>query len=83
MALLEKRAKTSKRQDVCSIDAIRDQVCELVCEGRLSRLSPLCTICNYFSDREWPEIEAELERNDYLLRDPVVDLIGQEQWAND
>ncbi len=83
MALLERKAETTKQPTVCTIDAIRDQVCELVCEGRLSRLSPLCTICNYFSDREWPAIESELERNDFLLRDLVIDLIGKEQWTND
>jgi hypothetical protein len=83
MTLLTQKAKTAQRNHVCSIEAIRDEVCQLVCEGRLSRLSPLCTICGYFSEREWPEIESELERNDYLLRDPVIDLIGKEEWTED
>ncbi|MGB5635088.1 MAG: DUF4327 family protein [Waterburya sp.] len=36
-----------------------------------------------FPAREWLGIECELERADYLLRDRVGDLIGEQKWEED
>ena len=66
-----------------SIDAIREEVHQLVRSGRVSRQQPLYVLCNYIPTREWNEVEQELEQNSFLLRDRIGDLISQEHWDND
>ena len=34
-------------------------------------------------DREWCQIEQELENNQYLLRDRICDLVSRECWQSD
>ncbi|MBE9108951.1 DUF4327 family protein [Nodosilinea sp. LEGE 07298] len=66
-----------------TIDAIRDEAKQLVDGGTLDRCQPICALCGYIAAREWPFIEAELEENDYCLRDRIGDLIPHETWSND
>jgi Domain of unknown function (DUF4327) len=66
-----------------SIDAICDEARYLVETGRVGRQEPIANLCCYFPAREWEEIVCELERNDYLLRDRVIDLLGCEIWIED
>jgi hypothetical protein len=66
-----------------SIDAIKDEARQLVQEGRLGRHQPIYTLCQYISAREWICVELELERNDFLLRDRIIDLLGREDWQED
>ncbi|HEY9761545.1 MAG TPA: DUF4327 family protein [Trichocoleus sp.] len=66
-----------------SIAMLRDEARQLVERGMVSQQQPIFTLCNYISAREWPYVELELERNDFLLRDRLIDLIGQEQWSED
>ena len=67
----------------CSIDMIRDEVRQLVETGSISRRQPIYSLCRYIPAREWVDVEHELERYSYLLRDRVGDLIGSEKWDND
>jgi hypothetical protein len=56
-----------------SLDAIRDEACELVRKGIIDCKQPIYTLCQFFPASEWATIECELERNDFLLRDQVFD----------
>ncbi|EKQ70078.1 hypothetical protein OsccyDRAFT_0342 [Leptolyngbyaceae cyanobacterium JSC-12] len=66
-----------------SLDVIREEARQLVCKGIIDRQQPIYVLCQYIPAREWEYIERELERNDFLLRDPVVDLLGSEDWCED
>lgn len=66
-----------------TLDLLRDEAIQLVQQGVISRQQPIFCLCNYFPAREWPYIEAELERHSYLLRDRIIDLIGSERWEED
>jgi Domain of unknown function (DUF4327) len=66
-----------------SIEAIRDEARHLVEIGSLTRQQPIHTLCRFFADREWDDVEHELEANQFLLRDRISDLFSQEDWTND
>jgi hypothetical protein len=66
-----------------SLDVIRDEARQLVQKGMISRQQPIYTLCQYIPAREWVCIEDELEQCDFLLRDRIADLLGQEEWDND
>lgn len=66
-----------------SIEMIRDEVRQLVDKGIVTRRQPIYVLCKYIPAREWVEIELELERHDYLLRDRLGDLLCQERWESD
>jgi uncharacterized protein YqgQ len=66
-----------------SIDMIRDETRQLVDKGLISRQQPLYVLCQYIPAREWVCVECELEKCEFLLRDRVGDLIGNEEWEND
>lgn len=66
-----------------SLEVIQDEARQLVERGVLSRQQPIYILCGYIQAREWTLFEAELERNDFLLRDSIIDLIGPERWQND
>ena len=66
-----------------SIEAIQDEVRELVENGTVSRQQPIYVLCQYVSAREWRVIEPVLERLGYLLRDSIGDLIAKENWYSD
>ena len=66
-----------------SINAIQDEVRALVTKGSIGKQSQIYLLARYFGDREWQQVEQELQAHEYLLRDPVCDLIGRESWASD
>ena len=66
-----------------SISAIQDEARHLIDSGRLTRSQPIHNLCRFFRDREWGQIERELEDNQYLLRDRICDLVSRECWQND
>ncbi|AHB87537.1 MULTISPECIES: DUF4327 family protein [Thermosynechococcus] len=66
-----------------SIELVKDEARRLVAKGVVSRQQPIYTLCQFVPVREWPLIEAELERCDFMLRDRIGDLIGRECWDND
>jgi hypothetical protein len=66
-----------------SLDVIRDEACALIRQGAIHSKQPLYALCQYFPAGEWASIEAELESNDFLLRDQILDLIGCEEWCED
>ena len=66
-----------------SLDVIRDEVRQLVQQGKVGRNQRIYTICQYIPAREWNYLESELEQGNFLLRDRIGDLLGREEWQND
>ncbi|MGB5595144.1 MAG: DUF4327 family protein [Crocosphaera sp.] len=63
-----------------NIDVIKEEAARLVRQKRLDRGQPIYTLCKYIPAREWPDVECELERHDFLLRDSIIDLLNKEEW---
>jgi len=66
-----------------SLDVIREEARRLVCQGVIDRKQPIYVLCQFIPPRDWEYVERELERSDFLLRDPIVDLLGREDWCED
>lgn len=66
-----------------SIETLRDEARHLIETGILNRQQSIYTLCKYIPAREWRNLECELERCDYLLRDPIGDLVSFDSWEND
>jgi hypothetical protein len=66
-----------------SICVLQQEAHQLVQKGVISRQQPIYTLCQFIPAREWPQVERELERNGYLLRDHIIDLLPNETWAED
>jgi len=66
-----------------SIDILKDEARQLIETGIISRQQSIYSLCKYIPSREWMTIECQLERNDYLLRDPIGDLVSCDSWEND
>ncbi len=66
-----------------SINVLQDEARQLVQKGVVSRNQPIYALCRYIPAREWACVECELEQFDFLLRDRIGDLLGQEEWDND
>lgn len=65
------------------IQAIKDEARELVNKGAIRRNEPIYTLCRYIPGRDWVCVELELEKNEFLLRDKIIDLLGREDWRED
>ncbi|HEY9696495.1 MAG TPA: DUF4327 family protein [Trichocoleus sp.] len=66
-----------------SMNLLQDEARQLVEKGVVSRQQPIYVLCQYIPAREWAFVECVLEKNDYLLRDRIGDLLGREDWKND
>ena len=66
-----------------SLDIIKDEARQLIETGTISRQQSIYSLCKYIPAREWVMVECQLERNDYLLRDPIGDLVSDDRWDND
>lgn len=62
---------------------LQDNVYELVQQKIVSRQQPIYTLSRYLPVSIWEQVERQLEENNFLLRDPIGELISQEQWSND
>lgn len=58
-----------------SIEAIREEVFQLLYKSAVNRNQPLYALCEHLPAREWLEVENELERCGYLLREQL-------RWRN-
>jgi hypothetical protein len=66
-----------------SLEVIRHEVLPLVQKGIISRRQPIYALCEYIPARDWAYFERELEKQEFLLRDPIGDLLGRKCWDND
>lgn len=62
-----------------SIEALKDEARQLVTKGLVASQQPIYTLCQYIPASEWVCVECELEKNDFLLRDRIIDLLGREE----
>ncbi|MEA5502401.1 DUF4327 family protein [Halotia wernerae UHCC 0503] len=65
------------------IEVIKEEARQLVKKGLVNRQQPIYVLCKYIRDRDWACFELELEKNEFLLRDRVIDLLGCENWEED
>lgn len=65
------------------IEVIKDEARLLISKGLVNRQQPIYALCKYIPERDWPFFELELEKNEFLLRDRVIDLLSQEKWEED
>jgi len=65
------------------IEVIRDEARQLVKKRLINPNQPIYALCKYIPGREWVCVEVELERNEFLLRDHIIDLLGSEEWSED
>lgn len=65
------------------LEVIKDEARQLVSKGLVNRQQPIYALCKYISDRDWPFFELELEKNEFLLRDRIIDLLSHERWEED
>jgi len=66
-----------------SLDAIKEEARQLIEQGVIRRTQPIKILSEHMAAREWHQIEFELERSEYLLRDAIGDLVADENWDND
>jgi hypothetical protein len=66
-----------------SIEVIQKQARSLVKRNVISRQQCIYTLCQFIPASEWTRVELELEEYDFLLRDRIADLIGDDEWQND
>lgn len=66
-----------------TITQIKEEAKGLIDQGCLTRKHPIYTLCEFIPARLWNEVELELERNGFLLRDHLIDLVSQETWESD
>ncbi len=62
---------------------LQDDVCQLLLRGLISRQQPIYTLSRHIPARIWEQVERELESSDFLLRDPIGELVNHEQWSSD
>ena len=66
-----------------SINSIREEATNLLEIGVIALDQPLRILFEYLPAKQWGTIECELERHDYLLRDRIIDLVGNVNWDCD
>ncbi|MCC5607857.1 DUF4327 family protein [Nostoc sp. CHAB 5834] len=66
-----------------NIEVIKKEVLQLVKKRLVNRQQSIYTLCKYIPHRDWLNFELELEKNEFLLRDRIIDLLSHELWEND
>jgi hypothetical protein len=65
------------------IEVIKEEALQLVKKRLVSRQQPIYRLCEYIPHRQWVNFELELEKNEFLLRDRIIDLLEHESWEDD
>ncbi len=65
------------------IEVIKKEALQLVKKGLVNRQQQIYTLCKYIPPRDWVTFELELEKNEFLLRDRIIDLLNHELWEDD
>jgi hypothetical protein len=58
------------------LEDIKQEALNLVEERKISPQQKIQCLCDFIPPCEWICLECELERNDYFLRDSIMDLLG-------
>jgi Domain of unknown function (DUF4327) len=72
--------KTTVKYD---LEVLREEARQLIKKGKINRNEPIYALCKFIPGRDWVCLELELEENDFLLRDKIIDLLGNEDWGED
>lgn len=75
--------KALGHQGQFSIDMLKDEARQLIESGTISCNQPIYVLCQFIPAREWVDVECELERNGFLLRDHIADLNPSQCWSSD
>ncbi len=72
-------------QSICvySLERLREDAIALIQKGCINSGQPIYTLCQYTTAREWLYVERELEEYGFLLRDRIIELVGQQKWSED
>jgi hypothetical protein len=65
------------------IEVIKEEALQLVKKRLVNRQQPIYRLCEYIPHRQWVNFELELEKNEFLLRDRIIDLLEHESWEDD
>ncbi|MGK7897017.1 MAG: DUF4327 family protein [Xenococcus sp. (in: cyanobacteria)] len=65
----------SKDRDRYSIDEIKNEARQLVECGAVDDQQPIWVLCEFIAPGKCLEMEEEIEKNHYLLREHIADLI--------
>ncbi len=65
------------------LEVLKEEARQLVKKGDIKRNEPIYSLCKFMPSCDWSCLEIELERNDFLLRDKVIDLLSNEKWDDD
>jgi hypothetical protein len=66
-----------------SVNEIKNEARHLVEIGKIDIHQPIYDLCQFIPPREWICAKSELEKNDYLLRDHICDLLAHDEWSED
>ena len=83
MRLVSPMISTTPSIERYSINAIREEAINLLENGLIALNQPLRILFEYLPAKQWNTIECELEQYDYLLRDRIIDLVGEVNWESD
>ena len=83
MRLVSPMISTTPSIERYSINAIREEAINLLENGLIALNQPLRILFEYLPAKQWNIIECELEQYDYLLRDRIIDLVGEVNWESD
>ena len=83
MRLVSPMISTTPSIERYSINAIREEAINLLENGLIALNQPLRILFEYLPAKQWNIIECELEQYDYLLRDRIIDLVGEVSWESD
>ena len=72
--------KTTLKYD---IEVIKEEALQLVKKRLVNRQQSIYTLCKYIPLGNWVNFELELEKNEFLLRDRIIDLLEHESWEED
>jgi Domain of unknown function (DUF4327) len=65
------------------IELIKQEALQLVKKRLVNRQQSIYTLCKYIPHCDWVKFELELEKNEFLLRDRIIDLLNHESWEDD
>ncbi len=69
---------TSSDHDSYSIDEIKNEARQLIECGAVDDQQPIWVLCEFIAPGECLDMEEEIEKNHYLLREHIADLITEE-----
>ena len=68
---------TSSNHDSYSIDEIKNEARQLIECGAVDDQQPIWVLCEFIAPGECVGVEEEIEKNHYLLREHIADLISK------